>query len=77
MTLAELSTEYLRSARLLKDRMQLLRRQLRESSDPEEQWQLRRRIADLTPLLTQMNELADLTAHYYEPGYWRNDKYTL
>jgi hypothetical protein len=28
-------------------------------------------------MLTQMNELAELTAHYYERGYWRNAKYTL
>ena len=25
----------------------------------------------------QMNELADLTAHYYDRGYWRNEKYTV
>ena len=28
-------------------------------------------------LLTQMNELADLTAHYYDRGYWRDEKYTV
>ena len=77
MTLAELSTLYEASAVLLRERLKLLRSQLRESTDPEEQWHLRRRIAELTPILTQTNELAELTAHYYERGYWRNEKYTV
>ena len=77
MTLAELSTGYTESARLLSRRMKELRAALRRTDDPEEQWQLHRRIADLTPILTQMNELAELTAHYYDRGYWRNEKYTL
>jgi hypothetical protein len=38
---------------------------------------LKRRIAELTPMLTQMNELAELTEHYYERGYYRNGKCTL
>ena len=76
MTLAELSTLYEASAVLLRERLKLLRRQLRETQDPEEQWHLRRRITELTPILTQTNELAELTAHYYERGYWRNEKYT-
>ena len=77
MTLAELSTLYEASAVLLRERLKLLRSQVRESSDPEEQWHLRRRIAELTPILTQTNELAELTARYYERGYWRNEKYTV
>ena len=62
---------------LLRHRIRLLRKADQECEDPVEQWNLRRRIVELTPLLTQMNELADLTKHYYDPGYWRNDKYTL
>ena len=77
MTLAELSSGYEESARLLQARMKVLRRAIRETDDPEEKWRLQRRIAELTPLLTQMNELADLTAHYYDRGYWRNEKYTV
>lgn len=77
MTLAELSADYEESARLLKERMRLLRRKIRETEDPEEQWRLRRRIGELTPMLTQVNDLAELTAHYYDPGYWRDEKYTL
>ena len=77
MRLADLSAGYEESARLLRQRMKELRILLRQSGDPEEQWRLQRRLAELTPILTQMNELADLTAHYYDRGYWRNEKYTL
>ena len=53
------------------------RLQLAQAEDPEEIWHLKRRIAELTPMLTQVNELAELTEHYYERGYYRNGKYTL
>ena len=77
MTLTELSVSYEESARLLRERLKLLRQQLRQTRDPEQRWQLKRRIAELTPLLTEMNELAELTAHYYDRGYWRNEKYRV
>ena len=77
MKLAELSAGYEESARLLRNRMKELRRAIQDTDDPEEKWHLQRRIAELTPILTQMNELADLTAHYYDRGYWRNEKYTI
>ena len=77
MTLEELSREYVTAAGLLRDRLRQLRRALEVQTDPEEAWHLRRRIAELTPILTQMNELAELTAHYYERGYYRGEKYTL
>ena len=51
--------------------------ELASTNDPEEIWHLKRRIAELTPMLTQMNELAELTAHYYDRGYYRSEKYTL
>ena len=77
MTLAELSRSYEEAAALLRARLLVLRRAMAASRDPEEIWHLKRRIAELTPILTQMNELAELTAHYYDPGYWRNEKYTV
>lgn len=77
MTLAQLSREYEASAALLRARLRLLRQLLAEAEDPEEIWHIKRRIAELTPMLTQMNELAELTAHYYERGYYRSEKYTL
>ena len=77
MTLRELSQGYEYSASLLRARLKFLRQALTQAEDPEEIWHLKRRIAELTPMLTQMNELADLTAHYYDRGYWRSEKYTL
>ena len=77
MSLADLSPGYRESAQLLSDRIKQLRKAIRETEDPEEKWHLQRRKADLIPILTQMNELAELTARYYERGYYRNEKYTL
>lgn len=77
MTLREMSREYEASAVLLRRRLRYLRQALAAAEDPEEIWHLKRRIAELTPMLTQMNELSDLTAHYYERGYYRSEKYTL
>ena len=77
MTLAELSRCYEEAAVPLRNRLRELRQALAASQDPEEIWHIKRRIGELTPMLTQMNELADLTAHYYDRGYWRSEKYTV
>lgn len=77
MTLKEMSRCYREAAVPLRQRLKLLRQILAQADDPEEVWRIKRRIAELTPLLTQMNELAELTEHYYERGYYRNEKYTL
>jgi len=77
MTLTELSRSYEDAAVLLRNRLRLLRQAVAASNDPDEIWHLKRRIAELTPILTQMNELAELTAHYYDRGYWRSEKYTV
>ena len=77
MTLKEMSRCYREAAVPLRQRLKLLRQMLAQADDPEEVWRIKRRIAELTPLLTQMNELAELTARYYERGYYRNEKYTL
>lgn len=77
MALAELSKGYEYSAELLRRRLRQLRSQLSTETDPEAIWHIKRHIAVLTPILTQMNDLAELTAHYYDRGYYRNDKYTL
>ena len=45
--------------------------------DPEEIWRCKRRIAELTPMLTQMTELAELTAHYYDRSYYRDERFTV
>jgi len=77
MTLKELSPAYREAAQLLGLRISQLRKKAKETQDPEEKWRLRRRIIELKPMLDQMQELADLTEHYYDKGYWRDEKYTL
>jgi hypothetical protein len=77
MTLKELSVCYEEAAVPLRQRLRELRQMLARAEDPEEIWHIKRRIAELTPMLTQMNELAELTANYYERGYYRSEKYTV
>jgi hypothetical protein len=77
MTLKELSLCYEEAAVPLRQRLRELRQMLARAEDPEEIWHIKRRIAELTPMLTQMNELAELTANYYERGYYRSEKYTV
>ena len=77
MTLRELSQCYEAAAVPLRARLKELRAMLAAAEDPEEIWHIKRRIAELTPMLTQMNELAELTAHYYDRGYYRSEKYTV
>ena len=73
MTLLELSAQYEQSAQLLRVRLSELRRQKKTAEDRQELFWLDRRMA----ALSQMNELAALTAHYYERGYYRNESYRL
>ena len=64
MTLAELSLCYEAAAVPLRARLRELRYALEAAEDPEDIWHLKRRIAELT-------------AHYYDRGYYRSEKYTL
>lgn len=77
MTLLELSRCYADSAALLRKRLKELRAMLLVETDPDTIWSLQQRIRQLVPMLTEMNELAELTAHYYDRGYYRNEKYTV
>ncbi len=77
MTLLELSASYASSAALLRARMAALRAAEKEAPDAETAFALRRRMAELTPLLREMRELAELTAHYYDRSFHRYERYTL
>ena len=77
MTLLEISRGYEEAAVPLRRRLRQLRKLLEQAEDPEEIWHIKRRIHELSPMLTEMNELAELTARYYDRGYWRNEKYTF
>ena len=76
MTMEELSETYREAAKTLRERLKQLRMELVTQTNPEVVFSLKWRIAQMTPILTQLNELAELTAHYYERGYWRSEKYT-
>ena len=77
MTLLEMSVTYTASAEVLRQRIRELRLALRQQEDPEEGQRLRRRIADLTPLLQETREIAALTAHYYDRGCHRYAAYRI
>lgn len=77
MTLREISEDYRASAQTIRLRLKYLRRQFRQTTDPEERFKLKYRIARLTEMLGQMNELTELTQRYYERGYHRNAKYRI
>ena len=77
MTLAQIGGLYRASAEPLRKRLKELRAALKTAEDPEEIWRLKRRIAELTPMLTECNALAALCERYYERGYYRDEKYTL
>lgn len=77
VTLKEISQDYRQAAKPIRARLRELRKSLKTAQDPEVRWHIRREIAELTPVLTQINELAELTERYYERGYWRGEKYTL
>ena len=49
---------------------------LKATDDPEEVWHIKRRIAELEPMLTQVNEATEVCARYYEGSYYRNEKIT-
>ena len=72
MTLAQIAAGYRAAAEPLRKRLRELRIALKTAEDPEEVWHLKRRIAELTPMLTECNALAVLYEHYYERGYYRD-----
>ena len=76
MTLYVMSFVYREVAMRFRLRITVLREQAK-AAQGEDKLRLRQRILELQQLLRQSNELADLTGHYYERGYYRNEKYSL
>ncbi len=76
MTLYQMSYVYREDALRFRMRITVLREQAK-AAEGEDKLRLKRRILELQQLLRQSRELADLTRHYYERGYYRNEKYTL
>jgi len=77
MTLYEMSFLYREDVLRLRMRITALREQARGAGTEDEARALRRRVAALEPLVRQSRELAELTCHYYERSYHRNEKYTV
>lgn len=75
MTMLELSVTYHAQADVLRLRIRELKEMRQGQADPEEIFRLTRRIAELEPLLREARELAAVTAHYYERGYHKDEKY--
>ena len=71
MKLCELSVSYEACAAAVQNRILALRAMERLQRDPLEAKRLRWRIEELLPVRKEMQELANLTAHYYEKGYSR------
>ena len=76
MTLYQMSYVYREDALRFRMRITVLREQAR-TAEGEDKLRLKRRILELQQLLRQSRELAALTRHYYERGYYRNERYTL
>lgn len=77
MTLKEISADYRAAARPIRARLREIRQARSRATDRETVFRLERRKQALSVMLTQLNELAELTARYYERGYYRNEKYRL
>ncbi|MBQ2830626.1 MAG: hypothetical protein IJF15_06395 [Oscillospiraceae bacterium] len=77
MTLYQMSFVYRDDAARLRARIRALRTAKSECGDVLRVRELERRIAELSVILRQSNELASLTEHYYDRGYHRSEKYTL
>ena len=77
MKLSELALSYRSAAAAIGGRIRELRRALAGTDDPVEAARLRRRMRELAPLLRQTRELAELMEHYYERGYYRNERYRI
>lgn len=74
--LSELGKQYREAAEPIRKRLAELRAKLQQTSDPEEAWHLKRRIGELTPILSEVNAMAECAERYYEKGYYRNERIT-
>ena len=75
MTLKEMSVEYTESANLIRARIRELRAEKKAANSPTAS--IVRRIKELTPMLQECGDLAELTARYYERSYHKHERYTL
>ena len=77
MTLYELSFTYEESADLLRARIHELQQQEKQTTDSHELRCIQKRLDALGPILREMRELTNLSRHYYERSYHKNERYSL
>ena len=77
MTLYQMSFVYREDALRFRMRITALREQAKAAPTRDERERFKRRILELQQLQRQSYELAELTRHYYERGYWRCETYRL
>lgn len=77
MTLRQISQEYRLAQAPIRERLRLLRQQEKTEKDPQKLFWICRRKQMLSTMLQELRDLAELTEHYYERGYYRNEKYRL
>ena len=77
MTLRQISQEYRLAQAPIRERLRLLQQQEKTEKDPQKLFWIRRRKQMLSTMLQELRDLAELTEHYYERGYYRNEKYRL
>ena len=77
MLLSEMSLDYKRDQLAVHSRIKERRAAAKAETDPRRAAAREARARDLEPLRREARELADLTARYYERGYYRNEQYTL
>lgn len=77
MRLCDLAPGYQAAAERLQRHARAARQELRCCDDPQRRADLRCEIHALGRMIAQCHELAELTAHYYERNYYRDEKYTL
>lgn len=73
MTLYQMSFVYREDALRFRMRITALREQAKAAPTRDERERFKRRILELQQLQRQSHELAELTRHYYERGYWRSE----
>lgn len=73
-TLAELAGLYADAAVRLRVGIQALEGQLAQLDEPQRRI-AERDIALLRQMLRETREVGDLARHYYDPAYWRDERY--
>jgi|GEM_PF-4656021 hypothetical protein len=76
-TLWEMSLEYKYTAATISKVLKLMRKELKETDDPDRRCVLSHRIYTLTVALSNMNAMAEMCERYYDRNYHAPAQYSL